>query len=910
MKLLYFRLKGYINILQGMGLDEIEIPFDRLRSKIILIQGENGTGKSTILNTMVPSPDSSDSFRTDVRVDENGINHIIEYPAEKELHYCDEEGSIYKVLIKSVVNDAMTSRTTKAYISKDGVEYNPNGNISSFKDFRDELFDINPTYLDMSSISSENRGLVDMIPSERRKYLSSFIGSVETFNNIFKSLSKTVASIKTEITNLNGRIYVIGDSLSIETTLDRKVDELASYKNHRDSLLKDISAAQSEINVLDPNKEIQNAYTDIANELNLLKEENTKNEELVKNAFKEIGSSDPYKELDSINSHLDKLEKTNSKYISKIDSLSMYLENIKSDIMKKKSKLEKITSSDYDSNISLKISKLEEDIKFYQDKIGIKALDAMSKISKDDIDILYNGIMEFNNSMNVIKDSDEYLLSIAVKCILNNTHIDSELSKVKDEISNIQNSLSSASRELELVENDINSLKLLEQRPKTCKDDSCAFIKNLIDIKDKYDKLHKSPNEVYNDINSNINNMNDTLKKLSKRLVSLNDSANIYYSISNATVSLSKLTSLISKFKPLLWLNDQKELLSRVITNRYNLSSELGYIEKLKTLMTDIENYNSINSEYMSLKEKYGDVLKSRSEIDSINSDIKELEKIYNEKTSEMDSVIKDLSFSKNIVSEVTSKKLSVENVINLLEDKDKLNDRMDDLRSRYSIIKDNIKIIKDNTDKIIVLEKEISNTDNMISSLDDEVAELKFKLANLMVYKDDIARLKEKFEKASFIRNLCSQTNGNSIQAEYVKMYMNDIIVTCNSLLKYMFNGDLVLQLPVIGERDFSIPFIGPFGMVVPDISNGSTAQKCMIGLAFNCASMMKMSSKYNLFRLDEIDGGLDTNNRYGFITALNYLLNVTHAEQCIMVSHNIEFDTQSVSRIICTKRNGLKIE
>ena len=460
------------------------------------------------------------------------------------------------------------------------------------------------------------------------------------------------------------------------------------------------------------------------------------------------------------------------------------------------------------------------------------------------------------------------------------------------------------------MENDINSLKLLEQRPKTCKDDSCAFIKNLIDIKDKYDKLHKSPNEVYDDINNNINSMNDTLKKLSKRLVSLNDSTNIYYAISNATVSLSKLTALISKFKLLLWLNDQKELLSRIITNRYNLSSELGYIEKLKTLMTDIENYNSINSEYMSLKEKYGDVLKSRSEIDSINSDIKELEKIYNEKTNEMDSVIKDLSFSKNIVSEVTSKKLSVENVIDLLEDKDKLNDRMDDLRSRYSIIKDNIKIIKDNTDKIIVLEKEISNTDNMISSLDDEVAELKFKLANLMVYKDDIARLKEKFEKASFIRNLCSQTNGNSIQAEYVKMYMNDIIVTCNSLLKYMFNGDLVLQLPVIGERDFSIPFIGPFGMVVPDISNGSTAQKCMIGLAFNCASMMKMSSKYNLFRLDEIDGGLDTNNRYGFITALNYLLNVTHAEQCIMVSHNIEFDTQSVSRIICTKRNGLKIE
>ena len=138
MKLLYFRLKGYINILQGMGLDELIIPFDKLESRIILIQGENGTGKSTILNTMIPVPDSSEFFRTDVYVDDSGAEHIIEFPAEKELHYMDDTGSIYKILIKSVVNDSKTTRTTKAFISKDDVEYNPNGNVSSLKDIRDD----------------------------------------------------------------------------------------------------------------------------------------------------------------------------------------------------------------------------------------------------------------------------------------------------------------------------------------------------------------------------------------------------------------------------------------------------------------------------------------------------------------------------------------------------------------------------------------------------------------------------------------------------------------------------------------------------------------------------------------------------------------------------------------------------
>ena len=158
------------------------------------------------------------------------------------------------------------------------------------------------------------------------------------------------------------------------------------------------------------------------------------------------------------------------------------------------------------------------------------------------------------------------------------------------------------------------------------------------------------------------------------------------------------------------------------------------------------------------------------------------------------------------------------------------------------------------------------------------------------------------------FIKNACSPGSGTSIQSEYVKMYMNDIISTCNSLLSYMFNGSIKLQLPIIGDKDFSIPFIGPFGMVVPDVSCGSTAQKCMIGLAFSCASLLRSSTKYNIPRLDEIDGGLDTENRYGFITALNFLLDTMNTSQCIMISHNNEFDTQSVSKIICTK-SGFQI-
>ena len=146
-----------------MGLDELIIPFLDFKNRIVLVSGENGTGKSTIIKALTPNPDSSDSFRTDVFIDQNGNRQIIEYPGEKEIHYLDydENGNsiIYKILIQSLVDESRTRRTTKAFISKNDEEMNPNGNVSSFKDIRDDLLGIDPVYLDLSFVSSEQKEL-------------------------------------------------------------------------------------------------------------------------------------------------------------------------------------------------------------------------------------------------------------------------------------------------------------------------------------------------------------------------------------------------------------------------------------------------------------------------------------------------------------------------------------------------------------------------------------------------------------------------------------------------------------------------------------------------------------------------------------------------------------------------------
>jgi predicted ATP-binding protein involved in virulence len=79
------RLVNYGGIYNGMGLNEIEIDFSKCRNRIILIKGDNGTGKSTIMKALKPLPDDNTDF----------IPGVI---ATKEIEYFDEKtGIIYQV---------------------------------------------------------------------------------------------------------------------------------------------------------------------------------------------------------------------------------------------------------------------------------------------------------------------------------------------------------------------------------------------------------------------------------------------------------------------------------------------------------------------------------------------------------------------------------------------------------------------------------------------------------------------------------------------------------------------------------------------------------------------------------------------------------------------------------------------
>ena len=125
--------------------------------------------------------------------------------------------------------------------------------------------------------------------------------------------------------------------------------------------------------------------------------------------------------------------------------------------------------------------------------------------------------------------------------------------------------------------------------------------------------------------------------------------------------------------------------------------------------------------------------------------------------------------------------------------------------------------------------------------------------------------------------------------------------------MLAYLFGGEYALQPFIITADEFRIPCQGN-GLLNDDISSMSTAQKSMISMIVSFALLYQSSTKYNILHLDEIDGGLDTNNRLQFTYLLNQLMDLLNSEQCFMVSHNNEINTDEAD-IILLKNPGEQI-
>lgn len=881
MKYEWIELYGYAGIYNGMGINQIKIDFTKCKTNKIIIKGSNGSGKSTLINAISLLKDSNNNFinnmeaRKNVCVNDNGIIYIIRY-----IHPLNNNGE---------------RGTTKGYISKliNGtmVELNPNGNISSCEDIIYEEFKLDSNFSTLTKLSSEDRGLVEKKPAERKKFVNTIINTLEVFNEIYKKINKKSSDLKRLINSLTNRINYIGNETPLTAKLENINNRLNSLENEKNMTIEAISSVNIKISdYMDILK--NNNYDTIVSNLKDISSHNKITRNQIINKSRDLGIDDINK-LDSFFIYLDKQIAIYENDIETLSKQSLSLlsqrEAESNDLQNKTTKLNSLQSEYNYIDIKNALKSTKAKLSEYEDIFNKMGLMNINLITKE----------EFNSAMDSLKYLRDMAFNITstwniedIRYVINNlTLISSEISKLieyNNELIVLKNDKSNIDKQITIFESKKDLINELNNRPKNCSIDDCPYIKSALEASANYpeSKLISLVNKS-KELELLIKDKEDYISKL-----------NTYKDINIAILSIIReLNSKINFINKLpVTRNFKESFLQRIcnldqfndINNLYKYVDCGNMIEEYKILKEQFEKYNS---EY--------ELYKAKNDI--IESILKDIE-LLTKKTDEL--AIK--------IDEINTEKLNKQNKLNeLLLARDKLNNLIikykEDLIPSENKEKELIRI-KETLDKnskeieklqgeLSVLNSNLGAVNSDIKNLTNEKNKIEQSLSLLASYKSELNVYMESYNKIEKIKYYSSPTSG--IQTIFMELYMNNIIYNANQLLSLLFEGEFVLQPFIINESEFRIPCIGS-GLMHYDISSMSTAQKSMISMILSFSILNQSSSKYNIIMLDEIDGGLDTVNRGLFIDLIDKLMMMLKCEQCFMISHNNEINTASCDLIV----------
>ena len=146
--------------------------------------------------------------------------------------------------------------------------------------------------------------------------------------------------------------------------------------------------------------------------------------------------------------------------------------------------------------------------------------------------------------------------------------------------------------------------------------------------------------------------------------------------------------------------------------------------------------------------------------------------------------------------------------------------------------------------------------------------------------------KLSIKFKHLSMIAKSTSTKEGMPVK--HIKKYLGKIRNLANTLLNIIYDGEFQLGKFHIDQDTFEIPYVKN-GKTISDIKYASKSELSLSTMALSFALANEASQMYNILYLDEIDSGLDENNRTKFLKMLYTQIKALHADQVFIISHNM---------------------
>ena len=877
--LLRIKLVNFIGIYLGTGLKEFELDRSKSNNNIILIIGNNGSGKTSLISELTPLPLEHMGARNKSRIIPNTIG-------VKELDYLVDNYVLYKI---KIVYDP--SKTTKCYITKhiDGkeIDLNPNGNVESYLDVIEHELHMKKNYTNVGFLCGNNdkKNFVAMSPTERNNYISEWMPEISEFLNAYKLTGKLLTKLKKDIDNYNKQI---GNISSINYELE--LNFLNSNIENVSKQIKDIDARIIQLNTYQ--EQLQKNVRDYR-DLNDLKLKYIKNSDILRSRFDSLQKK--YENLNSIDPNSN-YEETLKKYETEFDQVKEKLSHteqtiniLSSEIASNESLLnkdEKINDTDLEtilSNVEQNkeiLLSLNSSIKEMQEKYT-----NVSDEELKEFDSQYNNLMTFLNtldskflylnnfvSLDTIKNMEELTKNIDIK--------QKEYEKTNDIYETTKNKLTVINNEIYKYEHNNLNDDILMKRPTFCAKHQCGIIDEImkyLNPKDNLGELYNTSKELQNDVikyQENKENLENILKDFKRGIEYFKDIIDYLYANNEL---ISKLPAII---------------------NEYLLQEPSSIYIKMNEIKLLIKDLN----EYSSLIIKRGDIEKSIDDMNNIKSLVttnKMVQDKLNDLTSKYEIELQNKAKYVKLVTDLQSKIDTYKNIKELLQ---RRNDDFDAYNSDVEKTKQ-MKTTLLELNKCTYIYN--SNKNYIENTLNVKKTEMEQELTNLNKKRDEMTtffiskrqiekmrtEVQEQFNKINILNKIWSPKVG--YPSWKIESFLNDLTIKTNDDMNTMWGSNLKIKEFLLDSSDFSI-VMNRDGTEIKDASlcSGAETETVNTAISFSIIESNIANGGYDVLRLDEVDAALDETRRSSFIDMIQTRINNMNCDSCFIITHNGEFE------------------
>ena len=856
MKIIYLKLKNFVNIISGMKKSEIEIDFSKSKNKLIVLSGKNGSGKTSILSELHPfSSCGNMDVRSDVCLIKEGCDGY------KEIHIQDKE-DIY--VIKHHYLFKNKNKSVKSYISKNGKELNDNGNVKSFKEQVYLNLGIDQDLLKLMRLGSNVTSLINMKATNRKSFATKLFSDMDIYDSFYKKVSNEYRNIRAVMKNISEKIaqYNVSDISDFNNEIRIIIDRIQLNEYDKNKLIKEIAINETKLKGL-----VCSDYDEVFEKYNHLNNVimSSENKLLL---VKDISETEKeYKLISERNiSKIDNMIQQNESKIDKeISEKDIYYEQIQELEDKLKTavsvtRLQNIENSikEYDTQITMLEKKLKDRIRY--DKNELMRVNENIRL-----------VIQAYKSLNIYKTKNVRFIA---KMMLNNKDVKKELLKYKNNIEIDLEKLNNESTKSKFINKLFDDEKINFKCNKECP--YMLFYNKVMDELDEYA------------------NIDDKIIDLKKQLSEYEELFDIYRVLLNIEEMVNSL--VINNDIPIDY--NIELILNNIITNKPLVNSSklnlaIDDAESFEMLDKYRENKEKIINEYRTIKDFGLDNITIENKIIKIKENISKNDiniKKYQDNINEL----------KKQKDELLNKDNDILQALNLREQLDSIKKEFTEVEYRLKEIKNNIELKEQLEHSNKQLNLALAKINSNIQLDNKHKEELDYKLKEYSKLTNEYQALNLLFKDINEIRDALNASTG--IPLVYLNVYLKNCPILMNTLLESVFDGQLQIDSFIINENEFRIPFITK-GILVPDIINASQGESSFISIVLSLSLIIQSMTSYDIICLDELDGPLDSKNRQEFINILYKFIEQVNCEQVFLITHNNMFDNEPVDLILTSE-------